>query len=47
MSWHIIRFPLRQLAARKKQGAPFVGPGKTQRVEPEKMERWFARQQGV
>ena len=24
-----------------------VGPGKTQRVEPEKMERWFARQQGV
>ena len=31
----------------KKKGAPFVGPGKTQRVEPEKMERWFARQQGV
>ena len=28
----------------KKQGAPFVGTGKTQRVEPEKMERWFARQ---
>ncbi|TLF43581.1 helix-turn-helix domain-containing protein [Lacticaseibacillus zeae] len=31
----------------KKKGAPFVGPGKTQRVEPEKMESWFARQQGV
>ena len=28
----------------KKRGAPFVGAGKTQRVDPEKMERWFARQ---
>ncbi|QPI89308.1 DNA-binding protein [Lacticaseibacillus paracasei subsp. tolerans] len=28
----------------KKMGAPFVGPAGTQRVEPEKMERWFKRQ---